>query len=150
MKFWDASAIIPLLNPERLTQVSLEILKSDPQMMVWALTPVECYSALYRKEREQKLKMRDIQEFRSRLEQFERIWTEVCDMDLVRRRAARLLASHPLRAADALQLAAALVGLDRFPSAAQFVSFDKNLSKAALKEGLTIDVEWAGEDGKDL
>ncbi len=45
---------------------------------------------------------------------------------------------HPLRAADAMQLAAALVWTEDATSGAEFVCLDQNLREAALKEGFTI------------
>ena len=62
----------------------------------------------------------------------------VSPSDELRRRAARLLAVHPLRAADALQLAAALLWCEEQPHAEGFVSLDVKLRDAALKEGFTV------------
>jgi len=47
-------------------------------------------------------------------------------------RALRLLAVHPLRAADALQLAAALVWFRDHPAGLDFVCLDERLRTAAL------------------
>lgn len=60
----------------------------------------------------------------------------VSPSDELRRRAARLLAVHPQRAADALQLAAALLWCEEQPHAEGLVSLDVSLREAALKEGL--------------
>ena len=62
----------------------------------------------------------------------------VSPSDELRRRAARLLAVHPLRAADALQLAAALLWCEEQPHAEGFVSLGVKLRDAALKEGFTV------------
>ena len=56
----------------------------------------------------------------------------------VRERAGRLLATHPLRAADALQLAAALVWCDEAPQGETFVCLDERLSAAARREGFAV------------
>jgi len=56
----------------------------------------------------------------------------------VRDRARRLLEIHPLRAADSLQLAAALVASEEKPSQLPFVSLDRNLARAAEKEGFEL------------
>jgi predicted nucleic acid-binding protein len=40
-------------------------------------------------------------------------WSEVTAVDLVRRRAERIVETHPLRAADALQIGAAVVAAER-------------------------------------
>jgi len=52
--------------------------------------------------------------------------------------SARLLRTHPLRTADALQLAAALVAGKHDPSQVQFFSYDDRLNEAAAREGLKI------------
>ena len=52
--------------------------------------------------------------------------------------ALRLLASHPLRAADALQLAAALVWARGRPSGHELVSLDERLRTAATLEGFVV------------
>jgi len=65
-----------------------------------------------------------------------RSWSEVEAMELVKRRAERLLKVHPLRTADALQLGAALLATQEQPQGINFVSYDQNLAAAAHKEGL--------------
>lgn len=49
-----------------------------------------------------------------------------------------LLSSHPLRAADALQLAAALTARDKTPELLQVVCSDGRLTDAAGTEGFTV------------
>ena len=57
----------------------------------------------------------------------------------LRDRAGRLVAAHPLRAADALQLAAALMWCDDTPSTVTpFVCLDERLRNAARREGFSI------------
>ena len=56
----------------------------------------------------------------------------------LRERAGRLLASHPLRAADALQLAAALVWCDERPAEEGFVCLDRRLRDSARREGFAV------------
>jgi len=48
------------------------------------------------------------------------------------------LGSHPLRAADALQLAAALTARDKSPELVQVVCSDGRLSEAAGNEGFAV------------
>jgi uncharacterized protein with PIN domain len=57
MRFWDASAIIPLLTDEPARGHLLQLLDEDPLVLVWWETPVEIASALARREREQSLDM---------------------------------------------------------------------------------------------
>jgi hypothetical protein len=57
-------------------------------------------------------------------------------LEPVRGLGRRLVRVHPLRAADALQLAAALVACEGDPSSLVMVTLDARLSEAARKEGL--------------
>jgi len=52
--------------------------------------------------------------------------------------AQSLLGKHPLRAADALQLAAALLGVAQKPFASTFYVSDARLARAATKEGFIV------------
>jgi uncharacterized protein len=45
---------------------------------------------------------------------------------------------HPLRAADALQLAAAFVAAERRPSSLEVITLDEWLANAARKEGFAL------------
>lgn len=74
---------------------------------------------------------------RSALELLRRSWVEILPGEEVRLRAGRLLRTHPLRASDALQLAAALVWVGS-PASGEFVSLDQQLREVALLEGLTV------------
>jgi predicted nucleic acid-binding protein len=56
----------------------------------------------------------------------------------VRRIARRLLMTHPLRAADSLQLASALVFAGIQVPELPFVTLDKNLASSAGKEGFSL------------
>jgi hypothetical protein len=73
-----------------------------------------------------------------RLETFVEDTDTVAATEGVRRRAARLLAIHPLRAGDALQLAAALVWCEETPDGEAFVCLDERLRAAAAKEGFDV------------
>jgi predicted nucleic acid-binding protein len=136
MRFWDASAIVPLLVPEVASGACAALLDSTP--VVWALTPVEVLSALERRGREGALATARLAEARQRLQLLRDAWTEVRDLELVRARAERLLAVHPLRAADSLQLAAALVGCEERPAGTSFACLDRGLALAAAKEGFDV------------
>jgi hypothetical protein len=56
----------------------------------------------------------------------------------VRDVARRLLRVHPLRAADALQLAAAYLAAERRPSTLEIVTLDERVRLAAAKEGFIV------------
>ena len=138
MRFWDASAIVPLVCREPLSRRSRILYRQDPTLVVWTLTPTEVLCALSRKRRDGVLTQDVFRGARRRLDLLIRDWMEVYDVDAAKVRAHRLLETHPLRATDALQLAAALVAaLDR-PGGFEFVTFDEILASAAEREGLSV------------
>lgn len=141
MRFWDSSGVAPLLLSEPSTAAVLESLAEDPDQCVWWGTPVECASALARVERDGG---RVAQAF-DRLDEFARTWREIDASDAVRRVAIRLLRVHPLRAADALQLGAAIVAAEGEPRSLPFVTLDDRLATAASREGFPL--VWPGRGG---
>ena len=138
MKFWDASAIVPLLLSEAATGTLQALARKDPAILVWWATEVECASALARLERDGALDESAAAEAFDRLKQLAGGWHEVDPTDAVREAAVRLLRVHPLRAADALQLAAAFVAAERRPSSLEVVTLDDRLAGAARKEGFVL------------
>ena len=135
MRFWDSSAIVPLLLEEPSRAELLDLLERDGSMLVWWASPVECASAIARRERDGALSVHDASGALTRLTSLARAWTEVAATQPVRETARRLLRVHPLRAADSLQLAAAIVAAEGNPASIPFVSLDERLTEAAGKEG---------------
>ena len=138
MKFWDASAIIPLCLKEKTSQAMKGLMKDDEDILVWWTTRIECLSALSRRQREGVLPSGDEAQARSVLSALAATWSEVQPTETVRLRAERLLSIHPLRVADALQLASALIWAQETPRGLDFVCLDQNLREAALKEGFSV------------
>jgi hypothetical protein len=138
MKFWDSSALVPLLIRENSTEVVLKIISEDPEMAVWWGTETECLSALARREREKQLSRHDVTIAERDLTNLLAGALEITPSPEVRRHARRLLMTHPLRAADAFQLAAAMVLAGDQPSQVTIVTFDQNLALCAQREGFTI------------
>lgn len=138
MKFWDSSAIVPLLVAEPSLNTLLEVLGRDQTMVAWWGTPVECASAIARREREGDLKANGATEAFGRLQALSAAWHEVLPSVLVRDVAQRLLRVHSLRAADALQLAAATIAAEHEPASLEFVCLDDRLNLAAQREGFPI------------
>jgi uncharacterized protein len=138
VKFWDASAIVPLLVAESTTATVQRVAAADTAMLVWWATPVECASAIARLERDGALEATAAIEAFNRLAQLADGWHEVDPSDSVRETAVRFLRVHPLRAADALQLAAAFVAAERRPSSLELVTLDDRLAVAARKEGFVL------------
>jgi len=144
VKFWDASAIVPLLITEQTTRRLQALLAKDPAMLVWWGSEVECVSALARLKREGGLGPQALAVALKRLGQLATAWHEIDASDSVREAATRFVRVHPLRAADALQLAAAFLAAERRPATLEVITLDERLGAAARKEGFTvIDVESA-------
>lgn len=136
--FWDSSALVPLLVPESRSETLTQLLSGDREMTVWWATPLECQSALQRRHREQSLTHEVVTAATERLRALVEHADSVSPTDEVRRRAGRLVATHPLRAADALQLAAALIWCEEQPHGERFVCLDMRLRDAATREGFTV------------
>ena len=138
MKFWDASAIIPLCLEEPWSTFLRQILAEDGLMIVWWGSVVECWSAFARLRREGLFNTSDEEQARAILARLATAWTGVLPSQAVREHTARTLHWHPLRAADALQLAAALVWGQGQPSGQPFVCLDHRLRAAAQREGFLL------------
>lgn len=143
MNFWDTSAIIAMLAGESEAPLAEQILEGDAGMVVWWGTVVECASAVARRERARSLRTNHASEVLRRVDQLATLWHEVEPARRIRDVARRLLRVHPLRGADAFQLAAAVSFADGNPAPVGFVSFDARLNDAAAREGFPIITELA-------
>lgn len=138
MRFWDSSAVIPLTVSEATTEAMRALAEEDPVMCVWWATEVECVSALARLEREEALTEMATAVALDRLDVLAESWNEVQPAVAVRGAARRLLRVHTLRAADALQLAAAVIVAEGMPSSLDIVTLDERFAAAARREGFTV------------
>ena len=138
MRFWDSSAMLPLLvEQEASSQVSAWVAVDD-SLVVWTLTPVEVVSALRRLVRENSLDEEIARTAEARLDQIIRTCHVVIDVETVKPLAARLLRLHPLRAFDALQLGAALHWAEGHPQGRTVHTLDHRLALAAQREGFFV------------
>jgi predicted nucleic acid-binding protein len=133
--FWDSSAVVPLLVAESRSAQMAALLHSDRIPAIWWGNPVECQSALHRRRRERLLSPAALAEALTRLDRFTEDVDIVAPTKRLRERAGRVLHRHPLRAADALHLAAAIVWSDEAPAGEAFVCLDDRLRDAARQEG---------------
>jgi len=138
MRFWDSSALIPLLIEETTTAKLREILESDPAFAVWWGSRVECVSAISRLERMSELDARQANAVFGHSRQLFDSAVEVPASQVLRDLACRLLRVHPLKAADALQLSAALILCEQQPGSLELVSLDDRLRDAAAREGFAV------------
>jgi len=138
VRFWDSSAVTPLLTSESSTPTIEDLAREDPAVVVWWTTSVECASALARLRRSGLLTEEGERDALAVLEALAGSWTEVRPGNALRATAMRLLRVHALRAADALQLAAALSWAEGDPRGRPFVCLDERLRTAAGREGFAV------------
>jgi len=138
MRFWDTSAILPLCLEGPNSPALRELALADSSQVVWWGTPTECHSAFARLRREERITAAEEDGLRELLVLLGGVWTEIEPSAEVRTVAGRLLLNHPLRAADALQLSAALVWAGKAPTGQRFVCLDQRLRDAARKEGFVV------------
>ena len=115
-----------------------KLLCEDAVIVVWALTEVELCSALWRRARAGEIKegaLRQAQSFFDDLLATANVVTSVPHVVKVSR---RILATHQLRSADSLQLAAALLVAGDEPESLPFVTLDERLAEAAAREGFPV------------
>ena len=138
MRYWDASALVPLIVAEPDSESVRTWLSEDDHIVTWVWTCTEIIGAIERRAREgslSRLQRRDVLE---RFNAFADSWDEVTEVLAMRSRANALLARHPLRAADAGQLGAALLVQEQLASPLTFVCLDQRLSSAAELESLRV------------
>jgi uncharacterized protein len=141
VRFWDTSALVPLVVDEARSAACRRLYQDGAPIAVWALTRTELASAVWRRARAGNLDLTAMPHVLARVERLAGTWHEVGDVDLVRDRAERLLAAHDLRAADALQLGAALVLSQERPRGRELVTADAVLARAAAREGFDVLVQ---------
>lgn len=141
MRYWDASALVPLIVSQPESGLARGWLAEDDRIVTWVWTGAEIVGAIERLTREGTMTRR---QRRTALDAFNSLsnrWDEVTDVLAVRSRAVRVLARHPLRAADAGQLGAAMLIQEQLPAPLSFMCLDRRLARAAEREGLRIPVE---------
>src|ERR1043165_5232088 len=136
--FWDTSALVPLCCFQPQSAQARQVARTYSRQVVWWGTVIEAVSSLNRLTRDGTLNAKEGGQAFARLNYLRTRWNEIQPTEEVRDRAERLLRIHKLRAADALQLAAALVWCEDRPRGRALIGDDGNLSEAARAEGFTI------------
>ncbi|MDX2029263.1 MAG: PIN domain-containing protein [Blastocatellia bacterium] len=136
--FWDTSAIVPLCCHQPQSAEARRAARMYGWQIVWWATPLEAVSSLERLSREGALSTRERAQAFAKLTYLRERWNEIQPVEEVRDLAERLLRSHRLRAADALQLAAALVWCSSQPRGRPFIGADDRLADAAEIEGFRV------------
>ena len=138
MRFWDTSALVPMLINEPTAAACQRLLVEDQRILAWWGTYVECVSAIARRQRDGTLAADQARHATLLLEMLSAEWSLVEPSDEIVVIAARLVRRYPLSAADALQLAAAWRGSGEDPQPLAFVCLDQRLRDAADHEGFTL------------
>jgi uncharacterized protein len=136
--FWDTTGVVPLCCWQPQTKAAARTGRRYTRRVAWWGTAVEATSALHRLHREREIDADGVSQALARLDFLRRRWSEIVPTDDVRSRAERLLGVHSLRAAEALQLAAALVWCRDRPRGRAFVAGDGRLADAAAAEGFQV------------
>lgn len=143
MRFWDSSALVPLLVDEPTSTATRALVRADHEVAVAWTTEIECASALARLRREGRLTAEQADRDLADLALTARRWMVAEPSDTLRRGALRVVRVHELRAADALQLAAAITFAEGHPDSLELVSLDDRLVAAARREGFRVVVPSA-------
>jgi uncharacterized protein len=107
-------------------------------MVVWWGTPLEARSAFARLVREGLLSPQERTAATKLLGQLRETWDEILPTETLRSIAEELPDRHGLRAADAVQLAAALVWCRERPKQRPLICFDERLRAAATALGFSV------------
>lgn len=144
MRFWDTSALLALLAGQTGSALLMPLAEEDLGVAIWWATPMELASAVCRLLREHAVEEAECTRLLDRIAAIVRAADQIEPAGVVREAAVRMLRVHDLRAADALQLASALVWSEYSPSGFGFVSTDRRLRTAASREGFSVlpDEPW--------
>jgi|ERR1022692_3899402 predicted nucleic acid-binding protein len=132
--FWDASALVPLCVHQNITPSVVSLYRSY-QAVVWWATPVEIASALARLLRTREIDSGEWAKARHVAVALADEWTVVQPSNALRSNAAQLVDRYDLKAADAMQLAAALEWCESIPEDRVFLTSDHKLREAATLSG---------------
>ncbi len=138
MRFWDSSALVPLVVQQARSSDAERWIAEDAGIVAWTLAATEMLSVIRRLAREGGLSARAANEADRLTVALVSHAQIVTDVELVKARAARVLRIHPLRAAGALQLSAALAWANDRPNGHVLHTFDTKLGRAAEAEGFRV------------
>jgi predicted nucleic acid-binding protein len=136
VRYWDASALVPLCVSEAATPAVRRLVPGG--IVTWSVSAVEIAAAIERRCREGTLGEPEGAVARAALGELAAAWTEIAALGPVRDHALRLVGAHALRAADAMQLAAVLVAVSDHPRGHEFVCGDDRLRAAAVREDFRV------------
>jgi uncharacterized protein len=138
MRFWDSSALVPLLVAQAASSDTDRWLTEDSELALWTLTSVELASAVSRLVREGTLREKQASQAETRIDELVRSSHTIVDVESVKSQARRLLRVHALRTADAMQLGAAWEWASGRPDGRVLHTLDGRLGLAARREGFRV------------
>jgi predicted nucleic acid-binding protein len=136
--FWDTSALIPLCVSQPET-AKARLLDESYGIVAWWATQVEMISGLTRLDRMGQITAEQFFVGKRIARKIVSGWTSIDSTKSIATNACLLLELYPLRAADALQLAAALEWCEGKPNGNVFLSFDQRLREAAARSGFALE-----------
>ncbi len=135
--FWDTSALVPLCVKESKSSEARKYLDRYTPVVWWG-TIAEIHSAVWRVMRDGKINQAQARQAIISARWLEATWQEIRPDEAVRDTACELLDRYPLRAADSLQLAAAMVWCRERPAGRPFLCADRRLGEAARATGFSV------------
>ena len=136
MRYYDTSALVKQYLEEAGSKLVLELLKSGEKVYTASLTYAETHAAFSRRTREGRLTRETTKRLALRFDKDWESYDSVVLSENVFRLARQMLYRHPLRSADAIHLASALLLARTSPrSSWSFVCADGRLCDAAKSEG---------------
>jgi len=138
MKFWDSSAIIPLLVREPASGWACALYAGDMTVVVAWTAHIECASAIARRALGESLTTDETRKAHHRLAALAREWIEILPTDRLKQEAVRMVSVHELRTLDSVQLSSAVIAANTRPDLLPFVTSDQVLAEAAEKQGFPV------------
>lgn len=138
MRFWDSSALVPLVLEEARSPACRAAARSDQDVIVWMFTETEVLAAIQRARLVNRIDDTQLAVAERRVEQLSRAWRVVADASSVQLEARAVIRRHKMRAADSLQLAAARVWSNGRFKGKGFVVADHGLASAAAADGFAV------------
>ena len=136
--FWDTSAIVPTLVFQNSSKSANTLLRKHKKLVLAWITRIEIYSAPSRLARQGVLNNKNYTIAVERFNWIEKNRIEVFPSETLRALSIDLLQQYELRAADAMQLASALIWCNEKPNNKPFITFDEQLALAASKAGFAV------------
>ena len=137
MRFWDSSALVPLLILEESSDQVRGLFAIDDEIVASIITPIEVQSALWRRRHREEIDLDQHTEAEVAFADLSESWSEIADFFTVREIALR--PSHQARPSCwRCDLATALAAADGTPTSLPFVTLDQDLALAARAEGFDV------------